>query len=144
MITRLTNRPARIAGVLFGVGLAGAWGGTVLAAAAAQPAEDPTSWPLIAALLSLLAIPVVASGVTALLLRISGTGIPAETVVWLVCFAAVAVAYFAAGGAVPLIDPANPVLTSGAWLGLLAGFERATKAVYDVLLRRVWPAPTPA
>lgn len=113
----------------------------VPAVALLQPGDDVTAWPLIAAVLSVLAIGVVSSAVTAALLRMGAAGIKPETVVYVVCAVLVAVAWVGGGGALPGIDPADPTTTVSLWLAFAAALQRFTQALYDVVLRRVWPAP---
>lgn len=109
--------------------------------AAMMQGTDVLAWPLIAAVLSLLSIAAVASAITAGLLRLSKTGIPPQSVVWLVCALLVTVAYFVAGGHLPMTDPANPVGTAAGWAVLVGALRLATTTLYDTVLHRVWPAP---
>ena len=145
MLNRLIRapRPMRIAVILALIVLSGATAGRALAAAAAQPEGEVTTWPLIAAALSLLAIGGVASFITALLRKAGDAGLKPQTIVYAVCFAMVAVSYVIGGGELPLIDAANPTATATGWLLLVGALKSWSEFLYDVVLKRVWPDPAP-
>lgn len=113
----------------------------VPALALLQPGDDVTAWPLITAVLSILALGVVSSAITAGLLRVADLGVKPEAVVYAVCAVLVTVAWVAGGGAVPGIDLTDPTATVSLWMVFAASLARFTQALYDVVLKRVWPAP---
>jgi DNA-binding transcriptional LysR family regulator len=109
----------------------------------AQDAGDVLTEPVVVALLSLLAVPVVASAVTTALVRGMGVGIRPESVVYIVCALIVGGLALMAGG-VPMVDPANPVATVTAWQVWVAAQTKWTQVLYDAVLVKVWPSdPVP-
>lgn len=114
------------------------------AAGLAQDGGDVTSWPIIAAFLSLLAIGTVASAATALLVRVADMGLKPETLVYGVCGVLVTVGFVTSGNDLPLVDFGNPAGTVAAWMVYIKALEGFTKALYEIVLKRVWPTPAPS
>lgn len=106
---------------------------------------DPMDSPIIVALLSLLAVPVVASAITTGLIRATGWGMKPQSIVYIVCGAIITGLAWLNGG-VPLVDAANPVGTAIAWQVWIAAQSEYTKMLYDLVFKRIWPsdpAPVP-
>lgn len=123
--------------------LAGLTAGRALAAVASQLGDDVTAWPLVAAVLSLLLVSGVASAITAVLRKVGDAGIPPKSVLYAVCAVIVTVAFVAGGGALPLVDFADPAGTVAAWVLFVGSLGKFTEAFYDIALVRVLPDPAP-
>ena len=104
---------------------------------------NPMDSPIVVALLALLAIPAVASALTTGLLKATGWGIKPQTVVYVFCGLLIAGIAVVNGG-VPMIDAANPAATVVAWQAWVAIQSEYTKALYDILFKRLWKSPDPA
>lgn len=99
--------------------------------------------PIVIAVLALTVVPGIASALTALLRKGSDGGIKPQAVLYVVSAVMTALVMFTSGSKLPLVDAANPTETIMAWQVFTGAFVLYTGTLYDVLLKRFWPGPSP-
>jgi hypothetical protein len=104
---------------------------------------DILSNPVVVAVLALIAVPAIASVITALLRKLVDDGVKPQAVLYIVSAVVVALAMVTAGAKLPSVDPGNPLASIAEWQTLAAGLTLYTGVLYDVLLKRFWPGPVP-
>lgn len=100
-----------------------------LMATLAQGIEES---PIIVAVLSLLAIPAITSGLTGLLKNLP-VSIKPETVVYVASLILTGIVVLGNGGEMPLIDLGSPAETVAAWLAWAKVNSSSAQMVYDIL-----------
>lgn len=95
--------------------------------------------PIVTALLALLAIPAVTSGLTALVRKVADAGIPPRVTVYGVAVVVTGLIGFSGGlGPIPIGD--DPAVLVGAWIT----WAGATGALAEAIYRTLQPILTPA
>jgi hypothetical protein len=147
-ILRRAPRPTRVGAIVAGVlalaFVAGA-GVTYAAAMAQSPPPDVSTAPIMVAILALLAIPAVTSGVAALLRRMTdGTGLDPRVVVYAASVIITGLLVFTGRVALPdwTGDPGGYML---AWMAWLTANAEIARRVYETLQTALGKGtPTPA
>lgn len=102
---------------------------------------DILSNPVVVAVLALLALPGITSGLAALLQRVGASGVDPRVVVYVASLVLTGAALLASGGSLPGAT-GEPSAVVAAWLTWLTVNAELARRLYEALLVRVWPAPS--
>lgn len=102
---------------------------------------DVLNNPVTLAVLALLALPGVTSGLTALLRRIGASGVDPRVVVYVASLVLTGVVLLTAGSGLPMAS-GEPSAVVAAWLTWLTVNAELARRLYEALLVKVWPAPS--
>lgn len=149
-MSQLINRfkAPRPAGIVLAVCaallLVGLMAGHALAAVAMQEPLDVATSPIVVALMALLAIPAITSGVTGILRKVSDAGgVNPRVIVYTASI--LITGALVATGTVTLPDwTGDPGGYMLAWMAWLTANAELARRIYDLIQPIVWPDPPPA